>query len=51
MTGMPLPVGAPAEGAPTVALATMPGASPELMDRLVDKIVTEDLNVRQAEAA
>ena len=24
---------------------------PELMDRLVDKIVTEDLNVRQAEAA
>lgn len=46
MTGMPLPVGAPAEGAPTVALATMPGASPELMDRLTSGLQSVEARIR-----
>ena len=33
------------------ARAVLSVVDPELMDRLVDKIVTEDLNVRQSEAA
>jgi ParB family chromosome partitioning protein len=33
------------------ARAVLSVVDPELMDRMVDKIVTEELNVRQAEAA
>ena len=36
---------------PGHARAVLSVVDPELMDRLVEKIVTEDLNVRQAEAA